>query len=570
MFSNKKLNELKALDTNKVASYLTTGLRGIAALAEYAAYSVAYVIVKAADNETADLSSLDLFVTSCKIEEDIALYLSDSLRGIWDFVIRVKDAYDTDMYAAFLLFNEGNDQYDFGSTPESILKLAIRLLDIKENDNVADFCDGKGSFIRECFISHPEVYYHGFEIALELKSISHMRADILGGNIDISHQDVNRIDFAPIYDKIFSDGPLAMKMLTNRNTSTVRFLEDNILISKKMVSLYWMLNIAIINTLKEGGKAVTITNTGSLFRSDEKTIRRYFVDNGYIDTIILLPTGMYETHKASLALIVLGTNNNGIRLVDANNIYTKGRRYNTFSNENIDEIISLCSKDGSISKYVSINDIKDKEYNLDPHNYFESDVEIADGVEFNTVIKNITRGTQLRAAQLDQLASEIPTNYQYLMLSDIQSGQISKELRYLTGIEDNLTKYCIKNNSLIISKSGTPIKNAVATIEKDKKVLATGNLYVIELDESKANPYFIKAFLDSDIGSASLKSISAGAVIPNISVEALKNMIIPLPSMKIQNEIANNYLATIDEINYLRSKLSKAEAHLTTVYTEGR
>ena len=570
MFSNKKLNELKTLDTSKVASYLINGLRGITASAEYAAYSVAYVIVKAAENETADLSSLDLFVTSCKIEEDIALYLSDSLRGIWDFVIRVKDAYDTDMYAAFLLFNEGSDQYDFGSTPESILKLAIRLLDIKDNDNVADFCDGKGSFIRECFIAHPEVYYHGFDIALELKSISHMRANILGGNIDIIHQDVNRIDFIPIYDKIFSDGPLAMKMLTNRNTSTVRFLEDNILNNKKMVSLYWMLNIAIINTLKEGGKAVTITNTGSLFRADEKTIRRYFVDNGYIDTIILLPTGMYESHRVSLALVVLGKKNNGIRLVDASNIYTKGRRYNTLSDENLNEIINLCSSDNVISKYVTIDDIKDKDYNLYPHSHFEADVEIADGVKFNTVIKNITRGAQLKAAQFDQLTSEKPTKYQYLMLSDIQKGQISKDLKYLSYIEDNLTKYCIKNNSLIISKSGTPIKNAVATIEEDKKVLATGNLYVIELNESKVNPYFIKAFLDSDIGSASLKSISAGAVIPNISVEALKNMIIPLPSMEIQNEIANNYLATLDEINYLRSKLSKAEARLTTVYNEGR
>ena len=57
---------------------------------------------------------------------------------------------------------------------------------------------------------------------------------------------------------------------------------------------------------------------------------------------------------------------------------------------------------------------------------------------------------------------------------------------------------------------------------------------IIELDESRANPYYIKAFFDSEQGIAALKSITVGATIPNIGVDKLKNVMIPLPSSLIK------------------------------------
>ena len=153
------------------------------------------------------------------------------------------------------------------------------------------------------------------------------------------------------------------------------------------------------------------------------------------------------------------------------------------------------------------------------------------------------------------------------MLSDIQNGQISDSLSYITSIESNLKKYCIPDHSMIISKSGSPIKAAIATVPNDVNILATGNLYVVELDEEKVNPYFLKAFLDSDIGAALLKSISAGSVIPNLPIDSLKQMIIPLPDMEIQNKIANEYLAAIDELQTLRLKITETENRIKNIYS---
>ena len=52
----------------------------------------------------------------------------------------------------------------------------------------------------------------------------------------------------------------------------------------------------------------------------------------------------------------------------------------------------------------------------------------------------------------------------------------------------------IHKNNLLISKNGAPYKIAVADVPNDKKILANGNLFVIELDLEKINPYYLKAF----------------------------------------------------------------------------
>ena len=156
---------------------------------------------------------------------------------------------------------------------------------------------------------------------------------------------------------------------------------------------------------------------------------------------------------------------------------------------------------------------------------------------------------------------------QFLMLSNIQNGIIDDKLPYLKEIEEKHEKYCVKNNSLILSKNGAPFKVAVATVPEGQKVLANGNLYVIELDETKANPYYLKAFLESEQGVAALKRITVGTTIPSIGVDKLKNLIVPLPPLEEQSRIAAKYLAVLDEISALKQKIDKAVDKLKTVFS---
>ena len=109
MSNLNNLKALKELDTTKVAYSLYNELRPYTSNYMFAAYSTAYAIVKASENQTSDLSSLDSFVKSCNIKEAIAMFMSDTLTGFWDVVTRVKGMYDTDLFKAYLLFCDDSD-----------------------------------------------------------------------------------------------------------------------------------------------------------------------------------------------------------------------------------------------------------------------------------------------------------------------------------------------------------------------------------------------------------------------------------------------------------------------------
>ena len=93
-------------------------------------------------------------------------------------------------------------------------------------------------------------------------------------------------------------------------------------------------------------------------------------------------------------------------------------------------------------------------------------------------------------------------------------------------------------------------------------------MFVIELDETKANPFYIQALLDSELGRALLKSIYTGATLHTISMEKLKKLRIPLPSIQEQERIGNRYAACIDEVVLLKKRLEKTIAKMKHIYDE--
>lgn len=113
-----------------------------------------------------------------------------------------------------------------------------------------------------------------------------------------------------------------------------------------------------------------------------------------------------------------------------------------------------------------------------------------------------------------------------------------------------------------MTKNGYPYKFAVVNVPEGKKILANTNLFVIELDEEKVDPYYIQAFLESDVGMTMLKRISVGSALFSISLEGLKKMMIPLPSLEEQKVIASDFQNKVHEIADLNARLAKAVSGL--------
>lgn len=94
-------------------------------------------------------------------------------------------------------------------------------------------------------------------------------------------------------------------------------------------------------------------------------------------------------------------------------------------------------------------------------------------------------------------------------------------------------------------------------------------MYIIELDETKADPYYVKAYLESENGAIALSRVTVGATLPNIPVDGLKKVLIPNPDMDTQKKVAEKYLTKVDEIKVLKYRLQKATSDLRSIFEEG-
>ena len=268
-------------------------------------------------------------------------------------------------------------------------------------------------------------------------------------------------------------------------------------------------------------------------------------------------------------MLVLSQGNEYARLVNARSICQEGRRQNTLSDEDIAKIIDLYNNGGKYTVDVAAGNIQPYGYSLFPERYMTLDnIELKNPVKFGSVVNEIGRSVPFGARQLDELASEEPTDIRYVRLTDIQDGIISDELPYLKSIEGRHERYLLRDGDLLLSKMGALFKTAIVKIEGNEKILPVGNMYVIRVNNDKIDVHYLKAFLESSKGIALLNSITSGTTIPIINVDSLQSMPIECPDIAKQEKIANKYQAICDEIALLKLKLAAATERLSNVIDE--
>ena len=536
-------------------------------------YIISYVLYKAGTYENPFSISLNAIAEG-------ALDISDFVRNeivktisekSWELLLNLLNKYPSEFIREFLpMSTEYYDTKFVNGTPRSISELGCRVLDIQPNEKVGNICCGRGSFLVTAAMTQKDANYFGYEIDEKLSTIASIRAELAESNIEVNTCDAfSLVDEGEEkkFDKIFSNYPFGLKIKSlGKGTGYFEKFSNKYPSISKVTSSDWLFNALLCDLLNENGKAVAIMTNGSTRNSVDAPIREYFVENKLIECIISLPARMFSYTNIETTLIVLSKNNEFVRMIDATNIIKQGRRQNEFSDDNLATIIDALNSDSEFSKKVSIEELRNNEYVLNLSRYLPVDMDVRDGVPFEKVIKSINRGAPCTASQLDEMVSKEKTDIQYLMLGNIKNGIIEENLPYLTKLEAKYEKFCLKDNSLILSKNGYPYKTAVANVGEGKRILANGNLFVIELDGEQANPYYIKAFFESELGVKTLEKITVGSAIPNISMDKLRKIAIPLPSMDEQNRIASNYRRKLDEIAEIKKQLEKAQNELSHIF----
>lgn len=505
--------------------------------------------------------------------------------------------------------------------PNSLSKLSFKLLDIKDNDYVLNFYSELGNFAIESFLNSPSINIRGIEDFFVTRNISILKASLISDNIkfsDITPNYFEEVEFEDIeidscievfrikpafeyspkqkVDKIFSNLALISNYFFNslyisefyqynkRGKEEVteiykRYLCNDLKISNEIVenaSLEWLSYIKIVEEqLKDEGKALSLVESEILYDyNNNEKIREYFIKKGYIEAIILLPENIMFDVNASLALIVFSKGNKKIRFVDASNFgktkKIKEKNITILRDSDVDEIINLLNNDTNSKVAISkeIKNFSENYYNLgvdiniDPSSIGPSKKTIR-GIPLKKLIKNIMRGSQISSEELEEYRATEKTSNIYLSISDINDGLIDfKNIEtYLKNIPENQEKFLVKNEYILLSKYGKSPKLAIVKNLGEEKVIASGNLIIIEVDKKEIDPYYLAALFSSKKGIKILKeaySIKAkDKENATLSIKKLKDLRIPIPSREICIEIACEYEIVLDRIN--KNKLELKE-----------
>lgn len=288
-------------------------------------------------------------------------------------------------------------------------------------------------------------------------------------------------------------------------------------------------------------------------------LRKDLIAKKLISAVILLPPKLYKMVGVQTAFIIIKPDSDSITFIDASTNFVKEKHQNLLTKDICAEIAGALETAATFetATTVSTSDIPSPDFVLSPSVYLEKKGEaLKNPVPFETIITSISRGYHGTSKELYPLYTKDETEFQLLKVSDIQHGEIQKDLEYLTHLDKNMVPYCLEEGDIIISKAGAPFKVAIAT-NLTKNILPTMNFFIIKIDQTKADPQFIKTWLSSPAGMAALSAKTVGATIPSLAKASLLSLEIPSVSIEEQQEFVLMMKETEKQIAHMQKSIDE-------------
>lgn len=509
-------------------------------------------------------------------DADVRIKLTEVLRNCYREVTMFADKWSAQELLSVIVSDfswyskYAGKQHGLIITPQPFSYLARTLLRINNEDTVLDYCSGTGEFIIDAYMHTEASVFYGTEIWTEAVIVSKIRALLIGDKMHI--QQGNSVISKVAADKVYADPPFAMKSdsgLENwrPQNANLSHIYENIPRTRRMD---WTFVLSALSKQKEGGRTVILTYDGLLFRSSkgEQKMRRYLVESGRLEAVIALPQGIIPTTNVLCDLLVFSQNNSDVKMVDARDCKVKERFTSEMTEQNLEEVLQRISEETDFSRTVSHEEIANMEYVLSPVGYIAaSHIKVENGVALGDLLISLERGQLTPATTLEELSTKEETNFQYLMLKDIEDDAIRTPLPYLTDIPKEWDKFCLATGNLVISRS-FPTKIAIIPDLQGKKILANGNMYFMELDEERINPIYVLCYLKSRDGLKQIEYLSKGSMITTLSIKDLQQIQIPIISMEEQSAIANKYTSLRRHIASLKRQTRELESQIASLIEE--
>lgn len=476
--------------------------------------------------------------------------------------------------------NEIHGSYTSGD----IEKLATAVFAPSESTTVMDIGCGQGVFLTETAFHEKAGELHGIEIKANDAIVTKMKMLLLNRDMNrILCEDVFDMDFRnpelPQYDAVFCHMPIKQRLESKQLLSCGLFDEK----TAKRVSVHsseWAYIRAMRKMLKKGGKGIAFIRASLLYLESEQEFRKELLESGMLEGVVLLPEGLLLNTGMQIAMLVLNENNNRVKMVNAASYYEKIKFRNVLTDTERDRILDLYLN-GSTNlgnhsdDYMEVTPetIADNTYSFDPMRYVLGEkVCFTNARKLSEGTQDIFRGAQLtsdKQKEMSNLCGKTPNGY-LLNLANISNGYMDDELVevHIDKIE-KYKKYMLQDGDVIISARGTKISTAVAENIKDRNIIATGNLIVVRCNDT-LEPYYLKAFFDSEDGNLCLSVAQTGSTIFAINPKQLCELQYDAIDPEKQKRIAEKEKALIAELHESIHRVETLRQDIAGVYDDFR
>jgi hypothetical protein len=263
--------------------------------------------------------------------------------------------------------------------------------------------------------------FFGQEINLTIYNLCRINMflhDINYNHFDIAHGDTltdpKHWDDEP-FDAIVSNPPYSIRWEGDSNPLLIndpRFSPAGVLAPKSKADLAFTMHM--LSWLSTIGTAAIVEFPGVLYRGGaEQKIRKYLVDNNYIDTVIQLPPDLFFGTTIATCIIVLkkSKKDNKTLFIDASAEFVRGGNKNKLSDENRARILKAFTERADIEHFARLVDnktIEENDYNIAVSSYVaQKDTrEVIDITKLNAEIADIVaRQNELRTA-IDEIVAD--------------------------------------------------------------------------------------------------------------------------------------------------------------------
>lgn len=337
------------------------------------------------------------------------------------------DAYEflISNYAA----NAGKSGGEF-FTPQNVSKLIahIALFGQETVNKIYDPACGSGSLLlqaRKQFEEHKiqdgfwgqEINHTTYNLArmnMFLHNINYDKFDISLGDTLLNPQYGDQKPF----DAIVSNPPYSVNWIGSDDPTLInddRFAPAGVLAPKSKADFAFVLHA--LSYLSARGRAVIVCFPGIFYRGGaEQKIRKYLVDNNFVETVIALPPNLFYGTSIAVNILVLSKHkpDTTTQFIDASgeDFFKKETNNNVLLPEHIDRIISIFGNKEEL-QYVatSVNNkqIEENDYNLSVSSYVEAEDkrEVIDIAKLNAEVAETVKRIDSLRTDIDEIIKEL-------------------------------------------------------------------------------------------------------------------------------------------------------------------